>query len=68
MRVEGTIGDIIGLLGTIHWPLEHIYTRDKILTSNLQIFLFFGHFWSQMTVNDGPRGDLWGHEGTGYHG
>ena len=29
----GTLGDAIGLLGTIHLPLEHIYTRDKSLPS-----------------------------------
>ena len=42
--------DIIRLLGTIRWPLEHIYTQDKSLPSNLMILLFFGHFGSQMTV------------------
>ena len=26
MRVEGTLGDIIRLLDTIHLPLQHIYT------------------------------------------
>ena len=51
MRVGGTLGDIIRLLGTIHWPLEHIYTQDKSLTSNLLILLFFSHFWAQMSTN-----------------
>ena len=23
------MGDIIGFLGTIHWPLKHIFTQDK---------------------------------------
>ena len=35
MRAVGTLADIIRLLGTIHWPFEHIYTQDKSLTSNL---------------------------------
>ena len=50
------MGDLIGLLGTICLPLEHIYTQDKSLTSNLLILLLFSHFWSQMTVYDGPWG------------
>ena len=26
---RGTMGDIMGLMGTIRWPLEHIYTRKE---------------------------------------
>ena len=51
MRLVGTLADIIRLLGTIYWPLEHIYTQDKSLTSNLLILLFFSHFLAQMSTN-----------------
>ena len=54
------MGDLIRLLGTICLPLEHMYTRDKSLTSNLLILLFFRHFWSEMTVYDGPWGNYMG--------
>ena len=47
------MGNIMGLLSTISWPLEHINIQANSLTSNLLILLFFGHFWSQMTVYDG---------------
>ena len=54
------MSDIIALMVTIRWPLEHIYTQDKSLTSNLLILVFFGRFWSQMTVYDGPCSDYMG--------
>ena len=54
------MGDMIGLLGTICWPLEQICTRDESVTSNLLILLFFSHFWSQMTVYDVQWGDYMG--------
>ena len=57
---RGMMDDIIQLLGTIPWPLEHIYARDKSLTSNLLILLFFSHILSQMTVYDGPWDDYMG--------
>ena len=67
MRVGDTLGDIIRLPGTIHWPLEHIYTRVKSLTSNLLILLFFNLLCPQMSVM--AHGiTLWGHEGRGYPG
>ena len=53
---RGTMGDIIGLPSTICWPLEHIYTQEEV---NLE-FGDFSHFWSQMTVYDGPCGDYMG--------
>ena len=35
----------------------HLYT---FIPSNLMILLFFGHFGSQMTVYDDPRGEYMG--------
>ena len=57
IRVRGTMGDIISLLGTYCRPLEQIYTGDKSLTSSLLILLFYTHFWSKMKIYVGPWGD-----------
>ena len=51
MRVGGPLGDILRLLSTIHWPLQHVYTWDKSLTSNLLILLFLSLFWTQISTN-----------------
>ena len=65
MRVGGTMDDILGMLGTIRWPLANIYTQDKRSTSNLVVLAILGHKWLSMTSHGVS---IWGHEGRSYYG